>query len=508
MTNPSDQPLKAAVFSPREELPAGATAPGEKRPSWLLPGIAVLALAGALVFFALPAWIDSDTTTTAQGVGSTQTGNQMTDNVAAGAASDSNTERSPFAEAQQQKLRKAAQDALQGVLEAQEELQAFGVETWAPDAYLAAVAVAETGDEAYRERQFTEAATAYQQAAAALAELQDSIAGRSDTARRETRSAVEAGNSKRAQEQRSLLAILAPGDPELPLLEERITAIPKVRSALDSADTAAQSGDTGAAVAAAAEAQAADPRHMGASDALARYREADIEARFRRAMSEGYGALEAEQFSRAASAFQSAAKIRAGAPEPRAALVELAAAETAWELRQLARQGVAQEQEEAWTEAVTTYETALEIDNTLIFAREGLARARPRADLAEAIKAVLDEPDRLVDARALGAAETLWADGQTLSPRGPLLEQQLSELAALLNRAKTPVAVTLTSDALTDVTLLRVKRLGAFDATNLTLRPGSYTALGVRNGFRDVRVNFDIKPDSQPVIDVRCQEAI
>ena len=121
---------------------------------------------------------------------------------------------------------------------------------------------------------------------------------------------------------------------------------------------------------------------------------------------------------------------------------------------------------------------------------------------------MLDEPDRLVDARALGAAETLWADGQTLSPRGPLLEQQLSELAALLNRAKTPVAVTLTSDALTDVTLLRVKRLGAFDATNLTLRPGSYTALGVRNGFRDVRVNFDIKPDSQPVIDVRCQEAI
>ena len=85
---------------------------------------------------------------------------------------------------------------------------------------------------------------------------------------------------------------------------------------------------------------------------------------------------------------------------------------------------------------------------------------------------------------------------------------QTTELSDLLTWAKTPVTITLTSDSQTDVTLLRVKRLGTFGSTQLTLRPGSYTALGVRNGYRDVRINFDIKPGGETVIDVRCQEAI
>ena len=68
--------------------------------------------------------------------------------------------------------------------------------------------------------------------------------------------------------------------------------------------------------------------------------------------------------------------------------------------------------------------------------------------------------------------------------------------------------MTFTSDNQTDVTLLRVKRLGSFATSELTLRPGRYTALGVRNGFRDVRINFDITPDSRTDVDVRCLEAI
>ncbi|MCH1491630.1 MAG: hypothetical protein L7T24_03665, partial [Luminiphilus sp.] len=151
---------------------------------------------------------------------------------------------------------------------------------------------------------------------------------------------------------------------------------------------------------------------------------------------------------------------------------------------------------------------ALEIDNTLIFARDGIARATPRAELADALSSVLEEPSRLVDARALKAAETLLADALAATPRGPLLDQQTTELSDLLTWAKTPVTITLTSDSQTDVTLLRVKRLGTFGSTQLTLRPGSYTALGVRNGYRDVRINFDIKPGGETVIDVRCQEAI
>ena len=42
----------------------------------------------------------------------------------------------------------------------------------------------------------------------------------------------------------------------------------------------------------------------------------------------------------------------------------------------------------------------------------------------------------------------------------------------------------------------------------LTLRPGTYTAVGMRNGFRDVRIQFEVKPGQLNAVDVRCIEAI
>ena len=188
--------------------------------------------------------------------------------------------------------------------------------------------------------------------------------------------------------------------------------------------------------------------------------------------------------------------------------MELAAAQTAAKLRELANTGKAQERNEAWADAVATYEEALSIDNTLIYAQAGLKKAAPRAELAAALESVLADSERLVDAKALQAAESVLAEALAIVPRGPVLDGQVVELEKLLLWAKTPVTVRFTSDDQTDVTLLRVKRLGSFVNSELTLRPGRYTALGVRNGFRDVRINFDIKPDSRADIDVRCLEAI
>jgi hypothetical protein len=49
-------------------------------------------------------------------------------------------------------------------------------------------------------------------------------------------------------------------------------------------------------------------------------------------------------------------------------------------------------------------------------------------------------------------------------------------------------------DQLTDVTLYRVGALGQFAAKSVELRPGTYTAIGSRDGYRDVRRTFTIVP--------------
>ena len=67
----------------------------------------------------------------------------------------------------------------------------------------------------------------------------------------------------------------------------------------------------------------------------------------------------------------------------------------------------------------------------------------------------------------------------------------------------------LQSDGLTTVTLYRVGELGLFTTHTLSLTPGSYTAVGVRAGYRDVRTEFVVAIDGQvPVVNVVCTEAI
>jgi hypothetical protein len=69
--------------------------------------------------------------------------------------------------------------------------------------------------------------------------------------------------------------------------------------------------------------------------------------------------------------------------------------------------------------------------------------------------------------------------------------------------------VELVSDSLTEVTVYRVGRLGRFERRTVELRPGTYTVVGSRAGFRDVRHEFVLRKDTKKkIVAVRCTEAI
>jgi hypothetical protein len=106
-------------------------------------------------------------------------------------------------------------------------------------------------------------------------------------------------------------------------------------------------------------------------------------------------------------------------------------------------------------------------------------------------------------------ATTLLVDVTRMPEIGPRLAGQRDELSRLLKRAATPVPVELVSDNMTSVSIYKVGKLGTFTNTRLELRPGPYVAVGVRSGYRDVRLEFRVAPeiDMQPVV-VRCEEPI
>ncbi|MCH7816521.1 MAG: hypothetical protein IIC60_08130 [Proteobacteria bacterium] len=92
---------------------------------------------------------------------------------------------------------------------------------------------------------------------------------------------------------------------------------------------------------------------------------------------------------------------------------------------------------------------------------------------------------------------------------GPRLSGQLDELQIFLENSQVPIDVQLISDALTDVTLLRIGNLGTFKQTSVSLKPGHYVAVGKRIGYREVRAEFTVGFGQTPnSVLVKCEERI
>jgi hypothetical protein len=151
----------------------------------------------------------------------------------------------------------------------------------------------------------------------------------------------------------------------------------------------------------------------------------------------------------------------------------------------------------------------LAIDPHVGFAAEGSNRSLEMAAIFEQVDRYIDAPERLASAAPLANAERLLEALKGLSDPGPELTRKLVSLERLIAQASTPVAVVLRSDNQTDVTLYKVGRLGRFSQRQLQLRPGKYTAVGARAGYRDVRVEFRVAPgESAGPVMIRCEERI
>jgi hypothetical protein len=151
----------------------------------------------------------------------------------------------------------------------------------------------------------------------------------------------------------------------------------------------------------------------------------------------------------------------------------------------------------------------LTIDANLADARQGQERARSRLDLDQRLRRELGNADHFNDDAAYAKAKTLLETARGIAAPGPVLQRQVAELDGLLQLATQPIPVRLESDNLTQVTVFKVGRLGAFSNRTLELRPGAYVAVGSRPGYRDVRRPFRVAPggEATPVV-VRCEEPI
>ena len=390
-----------------------------------------------------------------------------------------------------------------------EALRRQGAATWAPEDLSAAVGLASEAAAAVAAGDHARAIHRYEEASQRLA----GIAGRAEAAYARAiadgDAALQAGASAKALEAFRLALAIRPGDKKAQLGLGRAERLDDVRARLAEGDAQESAGNLEPARAAYAAAVALDPESSPARAALARTDGRLAAQRFEGWMTRGLGQLERSEWPGAEQSFTAALRLR---PGDRSAADGLARAKDGGSRAALAQlQGDAQalESAERWKDALAAYQRAAAIDPAIDFARQGAARSERMIRLHAQIDGYLASPERLYAPRVRDEAEKLLAALDREPTAGPGIAQAKQRLGAALKRATTKVTVQLASDNATEVTLHRVGRLGRFQDREVALTPGTYTLVGSRPGYKDVRVEVIVDPDAPaPRIFVACEERV
>ena len=224
-------------------------------------------------------------------------------------------------------------------------------------------------------------------------------------------------------------------------------------------------------------------------------------------MSRGFTAVGRGEFELAERAFDEAARLRPDSQELAEGRRQLANARTLARIAEYRRAAEAHEAAEDWAAAVAAYDAALAVDDTLAFALQGKRRAQAWSSVEADMRRILADPAQLSDQDAYRQAVDVYSRAARLDGAGERIHAMLDELEHVLQVAAVPVPVVFMSDNATDVVVFKVARLGQFDRRQLELRPGRYTVVGSRPGFRDVRHEIVVTADMPP-IEIRCVESL
>ncbi len=424
--------------------------------------------------------------------------------VPAASASAAAPVETPAQRAERRRLRRAAQDAFEPLERVRKALHALHPEYWDPRGAAAADQLAQAGEQAYLAERYAEATRDYLTARAAYERLIVAGRQRRATAIATARTAVDGADIDRARQAATLAARISDGADVRAVLR-RIAVLPSVLALVDRGIAAREIEDHEMAHLAFTEALRLDPDTRRARQALAEVNAARTRQRYMSVMDRGFAALETASYDSARAAFEAASSYQ---PSVTAEALE-AVRSTALvdELQALQAQADALLRGEQFTAAERIYRQALKKDPSLAFAQRGAELASQREESARALDDVLAHPERLSSDDALAAARRTLQRAQALRDVGPQLAKRTARVQALIAGAGRPVNVELRSDNLTAVRVYRIGAIGAFASRSLSLRPGRYTLMGTRDGYRDIRVDIDVRAGMAPV-DVRCREPI
>ncbi len=405
--------------------------------------------------------------------------------------------------------KKKADNKLGEYMQLKQKLETKGASQWGNQIYADMSQLADEADQFLIEKQYAPAAAKYAAASAKAQELVNQMAPVLKRLLIEGQDALEEGNGELAEEKFSIALLIDPSNATAKKSLQRAKNTEAIMQLLESGNRHEAAGNLAAASTDYQDAVKLDPASKRAQASLTRVDEQLREQKYQQLMSEGLTAVHRKDHQLARQKLRQALKIR---PESREARESLAQVDQSIRLSQIEtyrRQAAASEKSENWQQAFSAYQKVLEIDPNVAFAVQGKQRASKHMRINKRLDFFLQQPTALESDRQLENALELVAEIEALETPGPRLREQFNQLVGIVNAAKTPVKIVLESDTFTDVAVYKVGKLGRFSSRELRLRPGSYTVVGTRNGYQDVRKKIIVKPEQGPIrVIIRCEVKI
>lgn len=394
-------------------------------------------------------------------------------------------------------------------LKQQAMAEADDIGSWGGVDFTRITGIAAKAERFLANREYGQAGELFQQAEGELAALLEAKSQRLAMALQAGNQALAAGDGRAAEEAFSKALAISSDDQQGLHGLNRAKTLDQVLSLYHEASGFEERGDFKTAQTLLGRARDLDSEYDPVTQALDRIQSRIEEMEFQQAMGGFLEALAAGKTKAAAKKLDRAATLRPQSPAVQEGRKQLQQLTTEQALARLHKEYNELAGKEQWLKARQSSEQALKIDPRAAFALAGLQAAEYRIELDQALRNILDHPQRLQEQDVLLQARQTLAAAQSVVDQGPLLQNQLKAVDHLLESASREVPVILQSDNETEVVIYRIGRQGKFIQRELLLRPGQYTVFGSRPGYRDVRKLLDIHAGDERVsLEIGCKELI
>ena len=426
---------------------------------------------------------------------------------------DNSSEISQLRIAEKTKYRKDAQLVLEKIVDIRDLLKSKSIEKWNAEKFNIALENISIGDDLYREGEYLRSIKQYREALDQLNNLQEEAANIIESTIISANNNIEKLDSELTVEQTinsiNLAFAIDKNNESIKLLKERSLKLPDLFNKVMQSDQFISEQKYEDAFSVLSEAIMLDPYRKQTKTSMENLNKQIKEKTFIEFMSEGFEAMDQNNFSSARKVFNEALKTYPERPDVYDALNQLESRESSFQIKERIKNAEANENLENWSEAKKEYEALLESDNSLVSLKARLINVRIRAELDEQLENLINNPLTLRSDELHQKAKKLLKTAQGINQRGAKLEKQIENVSKIIVQARNPIPVNFFSDNKTKVTIFKVGSLGLFQKRTIELVPGKYVALGQRIGFRDVRLDFAIEPnEGDKNISIMCVESI